>query len=177
MLPVSYDLVSTDAQSLCCSVFKFSAQGLMILERNYLDVYPYDRWSTKVECVCMCVGGPCTYDSIFSFLCQVIPIYSQGSTFQPNSIEVCSLSLSLSVSPLPPSPHLSLSPSLSLSLSLSDTHLPLTHPPTCIHTPTYPQMLEGETTPPPLLQEADLISLMEKHGIGQSIDMYSTLHI
>ena len=28
------------------------------------------------------------------------------------------------------------------------------------------QMCEGETTPPPLLHEADLIALMEKHGIG-----------
>ena len=27
-------------------------------------------------------------------------------------------------------------------------------------------MTEGETSPPPLLTEADLISLMEKHGIG-----------
>lgn len=27
---------------------KFSASGLMIIARNYLDVYPYDRWSTKV---------------------------------------------------------------------------------------------------------------------------------
>ncbi|XP_064405762.1 DNA topoisomerase 3-alpha-like isoform X2 [Halichondria panicea] len=70
---------------------KFSAQGLMIIERNYLDVYPYDRWSTKV-----------------------IPVYNQGSTFQPSSIE----------------------------------------------------MVEGETTPPPLLHEADLITLMEKYGIG-----------
>lgn len=27
---------------------KFSASGLMIIARNYLDIYPYDRWSTKV---------------------------------------------------------------------------------------------------------------------------------
>lgn len=33
---------------------KFSASGLMIIARNYLDVYPYDRWSTKVVCVCVC---------------------------------------------------------------------------------------------------------------------------
>ncbi len=28
------------------------------------------------------------------------------------------------------------------------------------------QMTKGETSPPPLLTEADLIALMEKHGIG-----------
>uniref|UniRef100_A0A3Q3FX97 DNA topoisomerase n=1 Tax=Labrus bergylta TaxID=56723 RepID=A0A3Q3FX97_9LABR len=70
---------------------KFSTSGLMIIERNYLDVYPYDRWSTKL-----------------------IPVYEQGSQFQPSSIE----------------------------------------------------MLDGQTSPPQLLTEADLISLMEKHGIG-----------
>ncbi|XP_041673326.1 DNA topoisomerase 3-alpha [Cheilinus undulatus] len=70
---------------------KFSASGLMILERNYLDVYPYDRWSTKL-----------------------IPVYEQGSQFQPSAIK----------------------------------------------------MLDGQTSPPQLLTEADLISLMEKHGIG-----------
>ncbi|XP_046893588.1 DNA topoisomerase 3-alpha [Hypomesus transpacificus] len=70
---------------------KFSASGLMIIARNYLDVYPYDRWSAKV-----------------------IPVYEQGSQFQPSAVE----------------------------------------------------MLDGQTSPPQLLTEADLISLMEKHGIG-----------
>jgi len=28
-------------------------------------------------------------------------------------------------------------------------------------------MIEGQTTPPQLLTEADLIALMEKHGIGE----------
>ncbi|XP_067044937.1 DNA topoisomerase 3-alpha-like isoform X2 [Acropora muricata] len=70
---------------------KFTATGLMIIARNYLDVYPYDRWNAKT-----------------------IPVYNQGEEFQPSSIE----------------------------------------------------MLDGETKPPPLLTEADLIGLMEKHGIG-----------
>uniref|UniRef100_A0A4W6DER5 DNA topoisomerase n=1 Tax=Lates calcarifer TaxID=8187 RepID=A0A4W6DER5_LATCA len=70
---------------------KFSTSGLMIIARNYLDVYPYDKWSAKV-----------------------IPVYEQGSQFQPSAIE----------------------------------------------------MVDGQTSPPQLLTEADLISLMEKHGIG-----------
>lgn len=70
---------------------KFTATGLMIIARNYLDVYPYDKWNAKT-----------------------IPVYNQGEEFQPSSIE----------------------------------------------------MIDGETKPPPLLTEADLIGLMEKHGIG-----------
>nr|XP_020443489.1 DNA topoisomerase 3-alpha isoform X1 [Monopterus albus] len=70
---------------------EFSTSGLMIIARNYLDVYPYDRWSAKV-----------------------IPVYEQGSHFQPSAVE----------------------------------------------------MVDGQTSPPQLLTEADLISLMEKHGIG-----------
>ncbi|EHB10639.1 DNA topoisomerase 3-alpha [Heterocephalus glaber] len=70
---------------------RFVARGLMILARNYLDVYPYDRWSDKL-----------------------LPVYEEGSQFQPSTIE----------------------------------------------------MLDGETSPPQLLTEADLIALMEKHGIG-----------
>ncbi|XP_062263697.1 DNA topoisomerase 3-alpha [Platichthys flesus] len=69
----------------------FSTSGLMIIARNYLDVYPFDRWSAKV-----------------------IPVYENGSQFQPSAIE----------------------------------------------------MVDGQTSPPQLLTEADLISLMEKHGIG-----------
>uniref|UniRef100_A0A670JML9 DNA topoisomerase n=1 Tax=Podarcis muralis TaxID=64176 RepID=A0A670JML9_PODMU len=70
---------------------RFVAHGLMILARNYLDVYPYEKWSDKV-----------------------IPVYERGSRFQPTTVE----------------------------------------------------MTDGETSPPQLLTEADLISLMEKHGIG-----------
>uniref|UniRef100_A0A3B3TBR1 DNA topoisomerase n=1 Tax=Paramormyrops kingsleyae TaxID=1676925 RepID=A0A3B3TBR1_9TELE len=70
---------------------KFAAHGLMIIARNYLEVYPYEKWYAKV-----------------------IPVYEQGSQFQPTSIE----------------------------------------------------MVDGQTSPPQLLTEADLIALMEKHGIG-----------
>ncbi|XP_053654967.1 DNA topoisomerase 3-alpha isoform X2 [Cherax quadricarinatus] len=70
---------------------EFTTGGLIILERNYLDVYPYDRWSDKV-----------------------MPQYEEGQVFDPTSLEI----------------------------------------------------VDGETSPPPLLTEADLIALMEKHGIG-----------
>lgn len=70
---------------------RFVAHGLVILARNYLDVYPYDRWSDKT-----------------------LPVYERGSRFQPSTVE----------------------------------------------------MVDGETSPPQLLTEADLIALMEKHGIG-----------
>ncbi|CAG2214300.1 TOP3 [Mytilus edulis] len=71
--------------------FVFTAQGLMITAKNYLEVYVYDKWNAKV-----------------------IPVYNKGDTFQPNSIE----------------------------------------------------MVASETSPPSLLTEADLIALMDKHGIG-----------
>ena len=29
--------------------FEFSVSGLMIIARNYLDVYPYDKWNAKVS--------------------------------------------------------------------------------------------------------------------------------
>ncbi|KAF6209731.1 hypothetical protein GE061_015480 [Apolygus lucorum] len=89
--------VSKDAKghettvSIDINTEKFSASGLMILERNYLDVYPYEGWNAKN-----------------------INNYQQGSTFQPTTIE----------------------------------------------------MITSSTTAPNLLTEADLIALMEKHGIG-----------
>ena len=69
----------------------FSASGLLVTARNYLDVYPYDSW-----------------------IDQFIPQFSQGERISIESINI----------------------------------------------------VEGETVPPPLLQEADLITLMDTHGIG-----------
>ena len=70
---------------------QFVASGLQIVARNYLEVYPYDRWSDRS-----------------------LPQFEEGQKFEPTSI----------------------------------------------------RMDEGQTSPPQLLTEADLIALMEKHGIG-----------
>ena len=56
---------------------------------------------------------------------QLIPVYEQGSQFQPSAIE----------------------------------------------------MVDGQTSPPQLLTEADLISLMEKHGIGTSVNTHTDLKL
>lgn len=69
----------------------FTASGIVVVERNYLDVYTYDKW-----------GGP------------ALPEYNQGERFVPTKME----------------------------------------------------MKEGETTRPKLLTEADLVSLMDRNGIG-----------
>ena len=70
---------------------KFSANGLMIIHRNFLEVYIYEKWSDKE-----------------------IPNYDNIKEFIPNNIDLS----------------------------------------------------ESETQPPKLLTEADLITLMDKHGIG-----------
>ncbi|KAH8916977.1 prokaryotic type I DNA topoisomerase, partial [Atractiella rhizophila] len=70
---------------------QFSAKGLIVLERNYLDVYPYDKWEGNH-----------------------IPDFTKGEKFIP---DVC-------------------------------------------------EMKHGRTTKPSLLTEADLVSLMDKNGIG-----------
>lgn len=70
---------------------KFTANGVVVVERNYLEVFPYDSW-----------GGP------------ALPEFQEGERFTPTKIE----------------------------------------------------KKEGETSRPKLLTEADLVSLMDRHGIG-----------
>ncbi|KAF8843023.1 prokaryotic type I DNA topoisomerase [Paxillus ammoniavirescens] len=70
---------------------EFYTTGLIVLARNYLDVYPYDKWIGKE-----------------------IPEFREGEEFEPTSCE----------------------------------------------------MKEGQTTSPTLLTEADLVTLMDKNGIG-----------
>ncbi|CAH0474799.1 unnamed protein product [Peronospora belbahrii] len=69
----------------------FTASGLMVEERNYLDIYKYENWNASA-----------------------IPVYQRGDVFRPSTVV----------------------------------------------------MLSGETNPPPLLSEADLIAKMDTNGIG-----------
>ncbi|KAG8718055.1 DNA topoisomerase [Ceratobasidium sp. 395] len=70
---------------------EFYATGLVVLERNYLEVYKYDKWTGKN-----------------------LPDFEEGQEFMPN---VC-------------------------------------------------ELRDGETSSPALLTEADLVTLMDKNGIG-----------
>ena len=74
---------------------KFSTSGLVILARNYLEVYPYDKWADSY-----------------------LPNFQQGEQFMPS---VCELK-------------------------------------------------DGQTASPAYLTEADLVGLMDKNGIGKSIE-------
>ena len=65
--------------------------GLIVLERNYLDVYPYDKWNDNE-----------------------LPNFIEGEEYLPSEVE----------------------------------------------------LRDGQTTKPNLLTEADLVSLMDKNGIG-----------
>ena len=76
-----------------CGGELFSATGLRILRRNYLEVYIYDKWGDKF-----------------------IPDFEEGHQFMPS---IC-------------------------------------------------ELREGQTTSPSYLTEADLVSLMDKNGIGES---------
>jgi DNA topoisomerase-3 len=71
-----------------------------VTARNYLDVYPYDKWNGKA-----------------------IPDFTEGEAFEPSTCE----------------------------------------------------LREGKTTSPSLLTEADLVSLMDKNGIGKPCAYYFRL--
>jgi len=71
--------------------------GLIVLERNYLDVFPYDKWNDNE-----------------------LPNFVEGEEYLPSEVE----------------------------------------------------LRDGQTTKPNLLTEADLVSLMDKHGIGWSFLAY-----
>jgi DNA topoisomerase-3 len=79
--------------SIECGGEQFTASGLMIIDRGYLDVYPYDEWKARQS---------------------KIGVYQQGQSFEPSRVDVRA----------------------------------------------------SWTQPPTLLTEADLITLMDKHGIG-----------
>ncbi|KAK7005830.1 DNA topoisomerase 3 [Favolaschia claudopus] len=74
-----------------CGGEEFFATGLVVYQRNYLDVYPYDKWTGNR-----------------------VPDFAEGEEFQPS---VC-------------------------------------------------ELREGHTTSPKYLTEADLVTLMDKNGIG-----------
>lgn len=80
---------------------KFSASGMVLLEKNYLEVFIYDKWSNSY-----------------------IPNFEVGQKFLPS---IC-------------------------------------------------ELREGKTTAPNLLTEADLVSLMDKNGIGTDATIAEHIH-
>lgn len=86
--------------TLCCWNSQLKCMiGLVVLARNYLEVYPYDKWTGKE-----------------------LPEFREGEEF----------------------------------------------------TPTVCELREGETSKPSLLTEADLVTLMDKNGIGECMTSCTT---
>ena len=60
----SKNAVGTSAKvTACIGDEKFTASGLTVTERNFLDIYPYQKWTTNA-----------------------LPAFSVGSTFIPSSL-------------------------------------------------------------------------------------------
>lgn len=75
-----------------CGGELFSTSGLIVTARNYLEVYPYDKWASRS-----------------------LPAFVEGEEFQPSSL----------------------------------------------------LLKDGQTSAPKYLTEADLVTLMDKNGIGK----------
>lgn len=99
----------------------FSATGLCILEKNYLEVYVYEKW---------------------------------------NSTEIHNYEVSLEKNYLRIDIQQEFNKSMLWNFIILNFKVGQKFTPTSIH------LDPGVTTPPPLLTEAELIALMDKHGIG-----------
>jgi len=108
----------------------FVAKGLMIKERNYLEIYKYENWSDRS-----------------------IPVFVNGEAFRPTELTMTSgrTQVCLRVSQMPPQ--------RDCALAHAGLH------PRC-RGPASEMPAAMCAQPPPLLSEADLIQMMNRHGIG-----------
>lgn len=73
----------------------FSAQGLMILARNYLEIYIYDKWNAKVTILCdscfltVTVVGQYPFVSLYIKGCYINSHLKCIKTKFPNQILDC----------------------------------------------------------------------------------------